>query len=371
MKIPFAIFLTLFILFSSKQALAFPELVRHGYVNCTACHLSPAGGGLLNPYGRELSKELLSTWARDGEQNFAYGAINPPEKLLLGAYVRALQLYEDSPSATVAKAILMQADVEAAYNAEKWAIDGTVGRRLYYDSSGNEQHSLYSRRHYVLGRVSEKQTLRFGRFQNEYGINDPNHELFVRDSLGFGNDTESYGLEYSYGGENWTFFLTGLLGNFHDKYSTNQEHGASATASYFFLDKDKVGLSYLYGESYQYKRNTFGPWGIISLTDKLYVESETDYQVKISKIAPSTQSGYVTEQKLAYDIRQGITPYGVWEYARLNLDDPKSQKQSFGAGIHLYPRPHIELTAEWQKLKIFSSGDYYADYAWIMANFYL
>ena len=101
------------------------------------------------------------------------------------------------------------------------------------------------------------------------------------------------------------------------------------------------------------------------------MESETDYQVKISKIAPSTQSGYVTEQKLAYDIRQGITPYGVWEYARLNLDDPKSQKQSFGAGINWYPRPHVELTAEWQKLKIFSAGDYYADYAWIMANFYL
>ncbi|PMW02025.1 hypothetical protein C1X52_32640, partial [Pseudomonas sp. FW306-2-1A-C05A] len=89
------------------------------------------------------------------------------------------------------------------------------------------------------------------------------------------------------GGEAWSVFVSGLLGNFHDKYSLNQEQGASATASYFFLDKDKLGLSYLHGESNQYKRNTFGPWGIISLTDKLYAESEFDYQVKISKIAPS------------------------------------------------------------------------------------
>jgi hypothetical protein len=193
----------------------------------------------------------------------------------------------------------------------------------------------------------------------------------VRDSLGFGDETEEYAVEYNYAGENVSVYASGLLGNFNDKYSLNQERGGSATVSYFFLDKNKVGLSYLHGDTDAARRNIFGPWGIISFTDKLYAESEFDYQIKSSKLTPSIQPGYVTEQKLAYEIKQGIIPYGVWEFARLNLNDSSTQKQSFGMGMQFYPRPHVELTAEWQKLKIFYNGNYYADYAWIMANFYL
>ena len=52
----------------SFNAFGFVENVTHGYPNCVACHVSPSGAGLLNDYGRSLSKELMSTWGWQGSE---------------------------------------------------------------------------------------------------------------------------------------------------------------------------------------------------------------------------------------------------------------------------------------------------------------
>src|SRR3981189_208148 len=38
------------------QLKALPAMIRLGYVNCAACHISPQGGGLLNAYGRSIDE---------------------------------------------------------------------------------------------------------------------------------------------------------------------------------------------------------------------------------------------------------------------------------------------------------------------------
>ena len=61
-------------------AQAFPEMIRLGYVNCTSCHVSPNGGGLLTDYGRSISSEALSTWAKPKEELPGHGFLpEPPE----------------------------------------------------------------------------------------------------------------------------------------------------------------------------------------------------------------------------------------------------------------------------------------------------
>ena len=72
-------------------------MVRFGYSNCITCHVSPSGGGVLNQYGRELSKEILSTWGAKGEQYFSYGIVKLPQSVNLQAFVRALQYRRDTP----------------------------------------------------------------------------------------------------------------------------------------------------------------------------------------------------------------------------------------------------------------------------------
>ena len=56
-----------FVVVSAQVALAFPGSVRWGYANCSTCHFNVAGGGILTPYGRQLSRELLSTWGGERE----------------------------------------------------------------------------------------------------------------------------------------------------------------------------------------------------------------------------------------------------------------------------------------------------------------
>jgi hypothetical protein len=38
------------------SAFALPTMIRVGYVNCAACHVSPQGEGLLSAYGRGIDE---------------------------------------------------------------------------------------------------------------------------------------------------------------------------------------------------------------------------------------------------------------------------------------------------------------------------
>ena len=44
------------ILASRQPALALPTMIRLGYSECSACHISPQGGGPLNAYGRGIDR---------------------------------------------------------------------------------------------------------------------------------------------------------------------------------------------------------------------------------------------------------------------------------------------------------------------------
>lgn len=370
--IPRSLTLTLFcFLFSlSNVSWAYPELVRHGYTNCTACHLSPSGGGVLTSYGRELSKEIVSTWSRDGEQSFAHGALSPNDKIVLGAFVRGLQAQRESESKVEGRFILMQADVEAAYNAEKWVLDGTIGRQEIRSGLSSDSR-LFSRRHYALYRASDEVSVRAGKFLRSFGLNDPNHNLYVRRDLNFGFDTETYNLELAYLGENWSSYLTYVDGGLNqDKYSQLKENGLAWSSSYFFFEKQKLGFSVYQGEDDSNKRWVAGPWWVFSFPAKLFLLSEVDFQGKTIKATSKTQQGFVMSHRLGYEWFQGFIPFLSFDKKYLDRDDPSTEQDAVGLGLQFFPRPHFELVAGWQKEKLIQANKN-SDLLWLMLHFYL
>jgi hypothetical protein len=354
------------------SAYGFPELTRHGYTNCTACHLSPSGGGALTLYGRELSKELLSNSSSKGEQYFAYNAIpalSKNDKVLLAAYIRGLQVLRTNKSYNEARTILMQADFEAAYNSKNWAILGTIGRQEIRKGLESKGH-LFSRRHYILGRLDQNQNLRIGKFMKSFGLGDPNHYLFVRKDLNFAYDTETYNFEYSYLAEKWNFIATYVTDLTTDDYFRNTEKALALNTSFDIFGKSKLGFSYYHGSDKRAERNILGTWGIGSFTKKIFLMSEIDWQFQSVKNQNTSFSGFVMGHRLSYEVLKGVIPFISFDQKYLDLKNRQSELHSYGLGGRFFPRPHFEFSGAFQREERIANNLKDNVY-WIMGQFYL
>lgn len=350
----------------SRVAFAFPELVRHNYVNCTACHVSPSGGGVLTQYGRELSNEVLSAWGREGEGRFLWDVAKMPSWLEMGGDVRTLNLRQDASTGSRSRTILMQADLEAAVSYKKLTLVGTAG---VLDSAVYPTERFISRRHYALFHLNDELSLRAGRFMQAYGINVPDHAIYTKQGLGWDQGTESYNLEGSYLGERFNFYLTGVFSR-PDINERIQEKGASTSASVTLADRYKVGASYFYGTSYNANRNVFGPFLILGFTPRFFLLSELDVQRNYARTSLDPEWGLINYQRLDYELIQGLHVFVTQQSSKLNFSKTSSQKDAYGAGIQFFPRPHFEILLNWEKRRTLATSQDYFDWLYLTLHFY-
>ncbi len=357
---------------SEESAQAFAEMVRHGYVNCMTCHVSPSGGGLLTEYGRELSREVLSHGGKSEQESaFAYGAVKPPEWLTAGGDIRSLTLYRDSPTAREGRQIIMQADLEAAITYKNWLVDGTVGFRESRTPSPPIDHVL-SRRHYVSFRPTDELSVRAGKFQAAFGINTPDHAISTKRGLGWDQGSETYNVEGAWLGEQWNVFATVILGR-PDARDLRREAGGAVNVSSALGESYKVGASYFIGQNELARRHVFGPYGILGFTKSFFLLTEADLQRSTSlsgAVTGPTRWGIVNFQKIDYEVIEGLHGYLTQEYSRLDFDDGSSANQTYGIGAQFFPRPHLDLNLTWQIQKPQASGDA-TQLLFLMLHFYL
>lgn len=315
--------------FSSGIAVGYPELVaEHGYSSCAACHISPSGGGVLNPYGRGFADEL-STVQLDNAGSFAYGLVNPPDWLDLGGDLR----YLDVRTPEEAQHFLMQDDVEIAVHPSK-EIRAVASYGHYYGSAKPE-----SRRHYVAWSPNDYVTVRVGHYVASYGLNLPDHTAATREPLGYGEGQESYNVEASYRDKFSEIFLTAVAGDgttftaSHNRVDTAPQNNAYvARASYF------VSQGYTLGASYEFKydsehifEQTMGPYVMMGLTAKSYLLAEFDRRL----VGGSHFDVSYTE--LGYEVFRGIHVQATHEYEQGNV---------CGLGLQIFPISHFELLAK-------------------------
>ena len=392
-------------LFYPALSWAFPENVRHGYVNCSSCHVNPNGQGLLNDYGRALSKAIQSNgkfffepWVKtteaqpaaqaasaaspskaqdeqDNETQFLYGYFPRPQWLNLGGDLRFLQLFQNTPTVSSGQFIVMQMDLEAAVTVGKFTLDATLGRiDPSYIGNINPGFSDYilSRRHFLVFQATDEIFLMGGRFWKPYGILDANHSSTVKEYLGWNFGSESYNLEAGYTGGSLSLLGYVSFGRPDNTYY-QIEKGEGATASIGFSNSYKAGLSFFHGYTDAYSRNVFGPWGLLGFNDHFYLNTENDFVLNTPTGADTSTTGFATYNRLGYEWVQGFHTYLEHGFNQLDLTQASTQIQIYGVGMLYYPRAHWEFEADIQKRKygVEPNTQGFTDYLYFQMHYYL
>ncbi len=329
---------------------AFPEMVTHGYGNCISCHASPTGGGLLTPYGRALSKELLSAKSSEktkNEEQFLKGWFTPPAKLELGGDIRFMQMFMDSKYETSGRAILMQADLEAQLTLDpRTRILATAGRLETNSTPNKITDTFISRRHWVNLLIGpddnkEKYQVRVGRFFPAYGLNIAEHNTVTRRGLGFDQNQETYNAELSYIGTDWNFYGTVVAGR-PDKKELDRESGGAIQISKVIESRSKVGVNFYSGNGVNHssadRRTLTGLYAIYSIAPKFYTTVEFD-----RSYSPKKSYGYFEYGKIGYEYFQGLHLFLSGEYEKPSALKFDKKIEALSLGVQYFPWVHWEL----------------------------
>jgi hypothetical protein len=361
------------IFFHSLSAEAFPEMVRYGYTNCNACHVSLTGGGVLNDYGREIAREKLALFKSDNEKNkehlFAYGALantSIAKYLKMGGDVQSVYYLLNNDSEKVAQTIFMQGDLEAAFVKSKWTIDATGGVE---QPIPGKTVDFISRRHYIAYAITDTFNIRVGKYVPAFGIKNPEHIFITRDQLQFADNFESYNLELSYITDQWNVFLTGVFGRFDDQQAT-QDRGATAQISYAPTERIKIGANEWYGKQETgVSRYVAGVFGMAGITNKFYASTEIDYQTLLIPASPD-QTGIASTQKISYEVLEGFWAAVIQEYGKIDFITPTTQSEDYGLELEIFPRSHFQFSLAYQRKRDGGGTADFYDYYWLVSHFY-
>lgn len=358
----------------STNAVAFPELTRHGYASCTACHASPNGGGTLTPYGRGLSRELLSTWGTEREAEVGHGFLSKDwadslenSKLRLGADIRSVQTHRENSTTRAGQFFTMQAQAEAVWDEGPWAVAMSVGK--IEDPRGKKEFRLVSSRYYGLLRFAEYGAVRAGRFSTAFGLNLADHTLSVRRPLGFGPEVERDNIELSWLGEKDQAFLT-FAESAPSTSDADKERATSFRYERIINERSRVGASFWQGQGSQFDRWVAAAHGIVNISKEWFFSGEIDRTERSTKRVNGTDvvlSQYVYA-RLNYEPVQGFWPLLQFQHERADVSLNSSEANKYGLGFNFFPRPHFEFLGIWNRV---SRGHDWSDEAYFVLHYYL
>ena len=371
-------------LLAAQSLWAFPEMIKHGYVNCTACHVSPSGGGVLNPYGRNLSAELISTWSYKGEEGILHGAVDTSsvdEWLAIGGDYRGVQVHTDYTQKSTGvtnvdgRYINMQIGFELGIIQPKWALVGFLGQYSFNDPAHYNRIKADASRFYGMFKPTDELTFKVGRFQPNFGINLPDHNLSTRTRLEMGSLSYRGGqisiedkntAEVFWLGEEYSFSLAGY--RIRKELTDDNDKGFTYTGSKVFAERLKVGIQGLREKSDVREKKIFGLTGHLGWNEKWSTLAEVD-RVTTEPVGGSETNGIAAVQRTGYEAFKGFQVLVLNDYYQSDVDNGATKVYRYGPGIIWYPRPHFDFqfffTKE-QRSTLKPEGDY----AWLMTHYY-
>jgi hypothetical protein len=352
------------LLSTGVAANAYPQMVRHGYTSCTSCHAVARGGGVLTPYGRALSKELLSTWGYEGEEQWHWGALDEesvPQWLRIGADYRSAQVHTKDELATIGRYIEMQEEVEVA---GQWG-DTWVSMTGSSDTL-QESKPWDITQYYIATNIAAQTQVRAGRFVPRFGINVAEHVLSTRGPLGFGIAAQRDTVEITHLQQSWDVSAAYSFGELEDETSADAVY---TQANYSIGERDRIGVSV--GQEFKEdKALSVGIHGLVGLSEHLFIVSDTVWTEKRPENQESNQSLYHFV-KFGWEMEKGLQLILLEDYKKEDLSDVDSVTYMYGAGFQFFPRPHFEVQGVFNKRTNLAVSEKPADYAWLILHFYL
>jgi hypothetical protein len=324
---------------TSTASFALPTMVRLGYANCAACHISPQGGGPLNAYGRAIDEAQS---LRSGE----YRPSNNRVLQVLSANGRILQdlrlvLLEQGSwiggrsGVQSLRPRLMYRNVTEL--GKGFRLSGTVTGEtesaprpaLRYDPAAGTSTAFLNTAlvHY---RPSKNLEFAVGRDQLPTGVNNPDlGALFkARNRLGYYDAPLQAKMFLGHKRYQLVPFVFAPGGN---EAAGERESGAGTLAEFDLLGTGKtiVGLSFLKGTAAKgdrrlvgaYTRLGFGRWGI------LFEHDVTDR----TRESPASSSSFRQQASYAqvfFALREWLVLSGIGE--RLAVEAPFAERLNAG-----------------------------------------
>jgi len=194
---------------ASGRADAYPQFqLSTGADRCSACHFSPAGGGLINDYGRDEAGSI----SRGGDGRFLHGAWTPPSWLQLGVDTRGALGVKYRKEEREVLAFPMQLDVYVRAGGERISFNLTAGLRGgARDPRPPLVERLASREHYLMYQRESGSYVRVGRFFPIHGIRSQDHTAYVRRYMGFHTLEEPYGAAVGMFGTSWEAHVSAFV----------------------------------------------------------------------------------------------------------------------------------------------------------------
>ena len=350
------------VLASCGPALALPTMVRLGYPNCAACHISPQGGGPLNAYGRAID-EAQSLRAEE------YRPSDTPLGRTLSLKGRVLQdlravfLEQQSWSgqgtgSPLFRPRLIYRNVTAL--GKGFRVSGIVTGEtefaprpsLRYDPPTSASR-LFVNTALVHYRASKRVELAAGRDQLPTGVNIPDLGAFIKSRGRLGYYDSPTQVKMFVGGKRYQVmpFAYAPAGNEADG---EHESGGGTLAEIDLLGTGKtvVGLTLLRGDASNgerrlfggYTRLGFGKWGILA-------EHDVTRRTRDAPIAiPRSFTQQASYAQVFWALREWLVASAIGE--RLWVDTPFAERLTAGKlefAARLTNQASVGLTARAQR----------------------
>ena len=304
-------------IFLSTLALAFPSNIRFGYNSCSACHVDVTGGGLLTPYGRMASGEIMSTWSGKGEAGILNGLLSTSDDLDLGGDFQHVSI----STKDYERSFVMQRELQAGLNYKRQFFL-TVSTGLY----GEDPEETEMRKAYVQVNAFDNWTLKVGKFFPAFGIMSNEH-LYIYRSRYFDEGTETYNAEIMYRGRYLEIVAARIFGRSNDLINLQLigKKGFSGRASWLPTKTVNVGLSYyMLIEPYAEIEKTASAHALWAITKQFFVESQIGFEDAYFRLGVVPANGFIVRPTV--------------EYIYDSIEPPKVE-----LNIQWLPRPHYDF----------------------------